>query len=1437
MPRSADFLINVRGDTRHLDSLRRKIGDVGKEANTRTAPALAKVNGFLEGFAQRNQALFQTIQTLGGLSLALRGIVDAGNFVLNIFRRIGEAAVNTGRLINTQLIEPLRTLGAQAEASITQIGALFRLNVAGATELFDAFRQFARPLPIGTSELVNAATLLQSINLRPTEERLQGLVRASLAFRRPIQDVTSALQSLHSITLRRFGIRLRREGQTARIVFGDMTQEVRNTDRAIAQGLLDIFNRRFPNAIELASRDFDTAFAATRSIIQDVFITASRQLLPALTNIVTTVGQWVTNNEQLIQGTLDDFAARVGREFRAIGENADVAFRIILVGIRAATFLTENFLRFLNFTLAVFKTLEQAVRDFVGLLRNVAHFFSPITDAIRESAGAAVSLPGVGEAQSAIDPTEQERLNNATEDYQNNLSQIYGLHQNITEEIRAQGQAIDDQIPGQDLSESQLAAIDALSSLTPFTATALREANAELETLVGHVRDIGQEEGVFTEIRTALDEGLLSAQQVQELNQIISKAPALARAFQQVGISAQDLIPRDAVARLDALRAAAPSRGELLGLSAQDLRQTQQDTIRAINEINREFRLRGAQAFSFEDLAEFQRNLQEALRLAISPFFTEVTKGFRNSMNQAVRDVFDGNRSILGIFSQASENFVNGIRDGIAGSLSQRASRAFSRSFTRSVDNLRETLAPQLQSLRDTFSGFIDRLPAGVTQRGGALLSGGLAVAGGVQQGGVGGFISGAAGGASIGAALGGPVGAIVGGILGGVASLFSSGKSERIRVETRAFNVAEATTRDFIEGIGTAYIKATERGIQDFNALDADVLTGLAVRDYLRGVRTSLEGLPGLIREQALSTLDNFRFDAQTLFSEAGDPTLQSFRSFLEGGLSGRLTAQLGPVFTGIFESLGASAERASEFFTARFNVIAGSHSQEVARQLEQRFRQDFQALVELVGVVQGNTGIAGAVDRARFLIDDLGVRLESNLAFDAVIERARELIAALEVDERVAGNIREVIELLVSIPAQLSSQIRSTLSGIRSTAENLGMIDEVNDLIERQLRGNINSLNTTLRNQNLTIEQRSQLVRELQSNTQELVALERRRFNFLKQRELDALTTQLEIAEAQQEAIAQRREALETERQGLVDIIDLQRRNVQATLDAQRERLEAERDNLEQNLAAQQRLGDSFRQVLEQARDSLLNLRSGADSILSPAQRLLAITSEISGIQGRLGTAGADERIGLEQRLTRLFPQAVQLARQGFGEGSSIAFSQFRQAEAGLLEIQERAEVSIRSQEQILTGIEAGIDRVNAELSRIAEQEAILEGVETVLVNDVASALEGILAHEENLAQIETRLVELDAQQQLNATDRNSILAQIAEIEDRQFTVSEETRRILETQLSQQIALLSQQEGLQRQMVSELQGIRASINSLARAQARQATQTISPLFDRRAA
>ena len=610
--------------------------------------------------------------------------------------------------------------------------------------------------------------------------------------------------------------------------------------------------------------------------------------------------------------------------------------------------------------------------------------------------------------------------------------------------------------------------------------------------------------------------------------------------------------------------------------------------------------------------------LQDLLTSASSAFVQDVTSGFEGGLNDAVKNVFEGNKSILDIFRRASEGFTDGLEDGIANALSTKAGNAFSQGFSKSVENLQKTFAPQLESLGKTFSGFVDQLP----KQAGTIASGGLAVASGVQQGGVGGFISGAAGGAAIGAAFGGPVGALAGGIIGGIASLFGGGKKERIRIQAEAFTVGEALTNDFVEGVGLGFLNASEKGVASLNALDAEALTGFAINDYLKGIRTSLEGLPGAVRDYAITAFDGFKFDAQTLFGESGDDTSREFKSFLEGALGGRLTEQLEPVFTGIFQRLGASAERAEEYFNARFAAISSGHSEELVSQLQSRFRRDFQALVQVANIVEGNTGLVGAIDRARFLVQDLGVELKGALTLDSAIQRARELVANLEIDESTANKIREVTQLLVQIPLRLAASIRSTTSRIRSLGESLG--SDFFGRVESALRSTIESLNGVLQNTTLSIEDRGRALNEQHAAIQQLVSFERNAFQERQRAELDSLQTQLH--------------AINT-------------------------------------------LKTDFSGVFDAAGEALLRLQTSSDNTgISGGEQFNIIQSEIRNLQGRALNAEGAELRNIQSRLTQLFPESIRVARQA----NLPLEAAFRDAQDGLKLIQEQTLGEITEQEK---------------------------------------------------------------------------------------------------------------------------------------------------------
>ena len=845
------------------------------------------------------------------------------------------------------------------------------------------------------------------------------------------------------------------------------------------------------------------------------------------------------------------------------------------------------------------------------------------------------------------------------------------------------------------------------------------------------------------------------------------------------------------------------------------------------------------------------KELGTQLRDTVSPIFAEAVGGFEDGMDDAIRDVFQNNESILGVFRRASLEFVEGLQGGISSSLSSEAGNLFSKGFTDSVNTLQKTFKPTLDSLGNSLSELKDIIPQSISSRAGTLAAGGAAVIGGAQQGGFGGAISGIAGGAAIGASFGGPVGAIIGGIIGGVTSLFGGGKSERIKVEAEAFTVAQGLTADLTAGVGQGFIRASERKIQDFNSNDAARLTQFAIDDFLTGIQNTLQTLPGQIRERALETFKAFEFQAQKLFSESGDPTLQSFRSFLEGGLSGRLTQQLEPVFVEIFQGLGASAERSSEFFQDRFAAIAGSHSQEVAKQLELRFRQDFAALVEVANITSGNTGIVGAIDRVSSLLSELGVSLSGALNFDAVIARAKELVAALEIDPTSSAQIKEVLDLLVAIPAQLGSAINRIASRISSFGDLSSRAGDVTGA----LRGSVNALEELLQNEELSLEQRNSLLNTQAGSIQQLIALERQAFD------AQQASTQSTLDSIRAKEEAEKRAIEETTRQLVTQLVRIPAQLGNAIgslasriasfsgLSTQVADIPA---TLRASLRALDQLADNEKLSIED-RGTLINVQAGhiqqlialereqfdaqQQAIRERTQEQIRLAqdrfrAEREGIEERFRSQEAAAESFLESIATQIDSarqlQSIYEATQRLGDSIEDTITRLNLSSDSPLSSSQQADFLLQRQRQLESSLQGaeGEERVSIlnELRNVFSQIADVgssfgEGSpqQRALFNFAQEGLRGLQQDTAFAAQSQedklTMLAQLqestrDSIQELNNDRLAAIealeqrheerLQALQEVEERQFQLSGATQALLDKFQADQIALMNQNVGL---------------------------------------
>lgn len=254
---------------------------------------IRKVGNEAERSAGRSNRSFSNLnETLrsGSITAAKYGTAIAA---------IGATATIT--LLTKQLVEA----GNEAETAELRIGTIFRTTQEEAREAFKAIREFAAPLPVTTQSIVDAFIGLGAVNLQPTVENLKTVTNAALATGDSVESITTILKSVETEPLRRLGIELDRTGDSAVLQFKDIRIETDKTDRAIREGLLQLFAEAFPDGIERSQGTFEVAKATLQSLVDDFFTNASTKLLPTITKIINETSEWSQENKDLIQLGLD----------------------------------------------------------------------------------------------------------------------------------------------------------------------------------------------------------------------------------------------------------------------------------------------------------------------------------------------------------------------------------------------------------------------------------------------------------------------------------------------------------------------------------------------------------------------------------------------------------------------------------------------------------------------------------------------------------------------------------------------------------------------------------------------------------------------------------------------------------------------------------------------------------------------------------------------------------------------------------------------------------------------------------------------------------------------------------------------------------------------------------------------------------------------------
>jgi len=169
-----------------------------------------------------------------------------------------------------------------------------------------AIREFARTSPLETEDVVKSFVRLRAVGIKPTEEQLKTLGGVATLFNTQLGDVSNAMIGMEKEVLRRLGVEIDRTGKTAIITSGKVRREVGKDSASIRAALLEVWEERFPNAIETASDTLTARLAIMRSNIFEFQAQLIEEFLPKMNSGVGGINEslesMVKNVKQVAAG-------------------------------------------------------------------------------------------------------------------------------------------------------------------------------------------------------------------------------------------------------------------------------------------------------------------------------------------------------------------------------------------------------------------------------------------------------------------------------------------------------------------------------------------------------------------------------------------------------------------------------------------------------------------------------------------------------------------------------------------------------------------------------------------------------------------------------------------------------------------------------------------------------------------------------------------------------------------------------------------------------------------------------------------------------------------------------------------------------------------------------------------------------------------------------
>jgi hypothetical protein len=297
----------------------------------RMSNAFRKVEGSIQKFVNKAGNMFKQLVSIPNLI--------AGSLLVGIGKKFVDAA------------SKIEVFQKQLEMVTGSAGK--------ASSALGAIRDFARTSPLETEDVVQSYVRLRAVGIDPTMKQMRTLGGVAVLMNKSMGDMLNSFIGYNKRTLRSLGIEIDRTGPKAIIQSGNIKKVVEKDSASIRAALLEIWEQRFPNAIEIASDTFSSKMAIMRSeIFETVLVPLGEKVLPVIKSGLDDMTTSINGSASMFE-TLGDVILHVTRF-------VDLGLRGSFIALKTAILIPLEFM-----VVAVAQAQSKMASGFYSLIKNV----------------------------------------------------------------------------------------------------------------------------------------------------------------------------------------------------------------------------------------------------------------------------------------------------------------------------------------------------------------------------------------------------------------------------------------------------------------------------------------------------------------------------------------------------------------------------------------------------------------------------------------------------------------------------------------------------------------------------------------------------------------------------------------------------------------------------------------------------------------------------------------------------------------------------------------------------------------------------------------------------------------------------------------------------------------------------------------------------------